>query len=431
MSENKSEKKILYLECATGISGDMTVAALLDLGADREGLEKTLKGLNVDGYEIKISNTSRNGMAGVDFDVVLEDNKYGHKHHHHHHGHDHDHHHEHKHEHHHAHHEHRNIGDIMRIIDGAELTERTAAIARRTFEIIAEAEAKAHGIPVEDVHFHEVGAIDSIVDIVSAAYCFDNLGIYEVIVPALNEGSGTIMCQHGALPVPVPAVANITAKHGIAMRITDVTTEMVTPTGAALVAAVRTSDKLPESFTIDRVGVGLGKRDLGRPNMLRAMLIVPGLAEGRKKLMGEDSLVMLETNMDDCTGEQMGLAMERLMDAGALDAHYIPCFMKKNRPGYMLGVICRANDVPALEDVIFRNTTTIGIRRTPFERTELEREQIEVELPYGKVAVKKCHWRGENFFYPEYESVKSLSEATGKVFGDVYAEAKAKANTGR
>ena len=437
----QENKKTLYLECATGISGDMTVAALLNLGADRAGLLRVLESLHVDGYEVEIAQTSRKGMAGCDFNVILKDkhshepheNHEHHEHdhgHHDHHDHEHPHHgHEHKHDehthHHHHEHEHRNLHDVLHIIERAEMSDRAKDIACRTFEIVAEAEAKAHGLPIDEVHFHEVGAIDSIVDIVSAAYCLDNLGVERVVVPHLNEGSGTIRCQHGILPVPVPAVANIAAAHGIRLRINDVNTEMVTPTGAAIVAAVRTDTALPETFVIDRVGIGLGKRDLGRPNFLRAMLISP---DTKTESPSEEApLAILESNIDDCTGEQLGLTMERLLAAGALDVHYIPCFMKKNRPGYLLRVICKAADIPKLEDTIFRNTTTIGVRRTPFERTSLRRERIDVALPEGTVAVKKCYWQDEIFYYPEFESVRALSESSGRRFADLYAEAQMRA----
>lgn len=434
--------KTLYLECATGISGDMTVAALLDLGADGKGLRRVLNSMHVEGYEVEITRTSRKGMGGCDFNVVLGGKAHGHTHHEQHsHGHGHEHHeHGHKHEHKHddhsheqehehgRHHEHRNLHDVLHIIERADMSEHAKETARRTFRIVAEAEAKAHGVPIGEVHFHEVGAIDSIVDIVSAAYCMDDLGIERVVVPYLNEGSGSVRCQHGVLPVPVPAVANIVSAHGIRLRINDVKTEMVTPTGAAIVAATRTDETLPEAFTIDSIGIGLGKRDLGRPNFLRAMLITPEreARTGEKGAEGKRHAI-LESNIDDSTGEQMGLAMERLMEAGALDVHYIPCFMKKNRPGYLLRVICMESDIPNLEDIIFRNTTTIGIRRTPFERTSLKRERIEVELPYGTAAVKKCRWKDEIFYYPEFESVKELSQAASKPFAEIYAEAKLKA----
>jgi uncharacterized protein (TIGR00299 family) protein len=408
----------------------MTAAALLDLGADREKLLKTLGSLNVPGYEVKISQTSRQGMAGCDFYVDIPDQEHGHSHDHHDRKHDpdHPHGHDHHHDHDHGHarpHEHRNLSDIRGIIDKADLTPRAARIAHKIFEIVAAAEAKAHGVDIEEVHFHEVGAIDSIVDIVSVAFCLDDLGVDEVVVSSLTEGRGTITCRHGVLPVPVPAVVNIASAHGIPLEISDVNTEMVTPTGAAIVAAIRTKSALPDAFTIEKVGIGLGKKDIGRPNFLRAMLLGFGTEAPHSGRPGEN--VLLETNIDDSTGEQLGLAMNKLLEAGASDVHYIPCFMKKGRPGYLLRVQCRQVDAPRLEEVIFHSTTTIGVRRIAFEGTTLRRESIAVELPYGKVRVKKCFWRDEVFYYPEYESVRSLAETCGKPFAEVFAEAKVQA----
>lgn len=296
--------KMLYIDAQTGISGDMTVAALLDLGADVEGLQKVLDGLKVDGFKINVSRVKKAGLDCCDFDVVLDhdhenhdhdmDYLYGHNHdhendnheHEHHHEHEHDHnhdrehehHHEHEHEHHHDHghhHEHRGFYDIKQIIEASTLTDRAKTIAIRIFEIIALAEAKAHGEEFEHVHFHEVGAVDSIVDVISVAYAIDNLDITEVVVPFLCEGQGSVRCQHGILPIPVPAVTNIVAEHGINLNIQNVYGELVTPTGAAIVAAIKTSDKLPHSFKILKAGMGAGKRTYERPGILRTMLIQP------------------------------------------------------------------------------------------------------------------------------------------------------------
>ncbi len=286
--------KSLYLECYSGISGDMTVAALLDLGADQKVLEEVLKSLFVQGFEIKVSRVKKSGIDACDFDVILDKEIDGHDHdmeylHGHVHGsaepeashthgaagHSHD---EASHTHgaaghSHSHHHHRGMNEIRQIIDGAKMTDTARKTALAIFEILAKAEAKAHNVPVEEVHFHEVGAVDSIVDILSVAVCLDNLGITEVIVPVLYEGTGTIRCQHGILPVPVPAVTNIVQQCGLDLKITQVQGELVTPTGAAIVAAVRTSNKLPENFVIEKTGIGAGKRTYECPGILRAMLI--------------------------------------------------------------------------------------------------------------------------------------------------------------
>lgn len=289
-------KRSLYFECNTGISGDMTVAALLDAGASEEVLMKALSGINDEGFEVKISRVKKSGLDCCDFDVVLDSEHenhdhdmeylYGHDHdhdHHHHHHHDddhhhhHHHHHDHEHEHHHHehghHHEHRNPNDIKTIIDRLDITENAKSIAFRVFDILAEAEAKAHGTSIDEVHFHEVGALDSIVDIVAAAVCIDNLAVDEVIVKSISEGTGSVRCQHGVIPVPVPAVTNIIAAHKLPLKIVDREGEFVTPTGAAFLAATMTKNELPESFTIARVGMGAGKRDYDPPGILRAMII--------------------------------------------------------------------------------------------------------------------------------------------------------------
>ena len=393
------ENKLLYLEGASGISGDMTVAALLDLGANREKLDAVLKSMNLEGFEYQVSRKSSYGIAGTDFDVILHDH----------------HHHEHEHEHGH-HHEHRNLDDVCAVIDRGTMTDGARELAKKIFRIVAEAESKAHGVPVSEVHFHEVGAIDSIVDIVSAAVLIDDLGIRECVVTGLAEGRGFVHCQHGDLPVPVPAVLNIAQAHGIALRTATANGEMVTPTGIAIAAAIRTRDRLPAEYKVEKVGIGLGKRDFGRANILRAMIL--------EETLDPEQMYVLETNIDDATGEALGLALEKLMAAGASDAHFLPCFMKKNRPAYLLRVIAAAPEIPALERIIFESTTTIGMRKLPVDRTCMDREIRTVELPFGTVSVKRCTWNGVVRNYPEYESVRALAEQAGKEFQLVFALAK-------
>ena len=240
--------KMLYIEGAAGISGDMTVGALLSLGASAERLKATLDSLKLGNeFSYVISEKASYGIAGTDFDVILPHN--------HHHG--------------HHHHEHRNLADVEAIINGGEMSDRARALAKKAFRFVAEAEAKAHGKTIEEVHFHEVGAIDSIVDIVSAAVLFDDLGETECVVTGLAEGTGTVMCAHGELPVPVPAVLNIAEATGIPLRPSETKGECVTPTGIALAAAFRTRGELPSSYRVLGVGTGLGKRDYGRPAILR------------------------------------------------------------------------------------------------------------------------------------------------------------------
>ena len=262
--------KLLYLECNAGISGDMTVAALLDLGADEAKLRAVLKSLPVSGYDVRIHRVSKSGIDCCSFDVLLDASHENHDHDmeylHGHTGHTHDQNHMHA-------HSHRGLPEIMKILEAGEMTDRARAMAVKIFQILADAEAKAHGVPADQVHFHEVGAVDSIVDIVAAAVCLDDLGVKQVVIPKLCEGQGTVRCQHGVLPVPVPAVLNILQAYEIPAEIMDVQGEFVTPTGAAIAAAFRTTDQLPKEFVIRKTGMGAGKREYERPSILRAMLL--------------------------------------------------------------------------------------------------------------------------------------------------------------
>ena len=438
--------KILYLECNSGISGDMTVGALLDLGADREALTKALQSLGVDGYHLHFGRTRKCGLDAYAFDVILEDKGHDHGHgtvhghshehdgshendHNHSHGHDHEndhghsHCHDHENDHNHDHnhisghdqlHVHRNLQDIYAIIDRLDSNSRVKAMARRMFEIVAEAESKAHGIPVEEVHFHEVGAIDSIVDIIGVAVCVDSLGVDEIVVSPLSEGYGRVRCQHGVIPVPVPATVTIASAHGLTLRLTDNEGEMVTPTGAAIAAALRTRKGLPSSFRILKTGIGAGKKDFKQANILRAMIL-----QEEEKEAGE-TMWVLEANIDDCTGEAFGFAMESLLEAGAADVWYTPVFMKKNRPAYMLSLICREGEISRMEDILFIQTTTIGVRRYPVSRTILDRKKRTVMTEWGGAEVKICTYKDRTFCYPEFESVRSICRQSGLDYQTVY-----------
>jgi len=437
--------RLLYFDCSFGISGDMTVAALLDLGADYTKVQHALASLKVAGFTTHVSRVLKNGLDACDFDVVLDsehanhdhDMEYLHGEHEHHHDHEHEHHHDHEHHHHehehhhhdhvhsdaeHSHqpqehhhpHEHRGIKEIEAILVEAALTENARDIALKIFRIIAAAEAKAHGVPVDQVHFHEVGAVDSIVDIVSVAVCLDDLDADGVIIRELVDGHGTIRCQHGIIPVPVPAVANIVAAEQLPLTISDVAGELVTPTGAAIAAAIRTADKLPQQFTVQKIGWGAGKRNYTVPSLLRVLLIETVAPQP------QETIVKLETNLDDCSGEAMGYCLERLLEAGAKDAFYQPIYMKKNRPAYMLTVLCTSDLVAELEAIIFRETTTIGIRRAVMERTVLPRRTMHLQTPIGEAAIKVCDINGTPRFYPEHESVKQICQATGKSYQSVF-----------
>lgn len=475
----------LYLECNAGISGDMTVAALLDLGADEKLLRNVLNSIPAEGFFVEISRVKKAGIDCCDFCVVLDsahenhdhDMEYLHGHEHVHacsedvghghtyshsendehnhthsysektgHGHthlysentEHDHNHSNQEEaHHHVHHhEHRGMAEITKIIEQTQMTENARSLALKIFQILAKAEAKAHATDINQVHFHEVGAIDSIVDIIAVAVCIDNLGIKNVIVPKLCEGTGTVRCQHGILPIPVPATANIMETYHLAVEIMDVQGEFVTPTGAAIVAALMTSDQLPKQFVIQKTGFGAGKRAYERPSILRAVLIEEKHSDNTdenvniNKYKNKDTFVgdiseegfifKLETNIDDCSGEVLGYTMERLFEAGARDVHYFPVYMKKNRPGWQLNVICEEEKIAQLEQIIFEETTTIGIRRIRVERSVLGWNIEKVQTPYGDALVKICHLGDETKIYPEYESVVKICKEYKLPYQEIY-----------
>lgn len=421
LSQSDDSQKILYMECLSGISGDMTVAALLDLGASEQKLRDALKGLPIGGYELAISRVKKSGLSACDFHVCLDEA---------HENHDHDmeylyghesahqeennsRHHVHKHHESHEHHEHRAYSEIVKLIHESKLKNGVKEIALRIFEILAEAEAKAHGVPVAEVCFHEVGAVDSIVDIVAVAVCIDELAPKKIIFSPLAEGCGTVRCQHGILPIPVPAVTNIVSRHELILHQTKISGELVTPTGAAIAAALVDDWKLPENYRIQAVGIGAGKRDYGTAGVVRAMWI--------EEISGQsDTIVKLECNMDDVTGEQLGYCMEKLFEAGARDVSYLPVFMKKNRPAYELHVICQPEFVQNMEELIFAHTTTIGIRKSVMERTLMARSTEVISTPFGDAQVKICRYGNIIRPYPEYNSVVELAKKHGKNYWDIY-----------
>ena len=414
--------KTLYLDCQAGIAGDMLVAALLDLGGKPalERLTQMLEKLSLEGFSVAVTRVKKAGIDCCDFDVKLDA---AHENHDHDmaylHGlgdtsHDHDH-----------HHAHRGLAQVEQVIDAAPLSERARGLARDAFRILARAEAKAHGLPIDQVHFHEVGAVDSIVDVLAAAFLIDDLDIERAIVPALTDGHGTIRCQHGVIPVPVPATLNICIAHGLPLSSSSVEGELVTPTGAALVAALEPEFSLPERYTIRAVGLGAGKRSYERPSILRAMLIeeldarVDAAArEPRPSLSAEtqapNCIVKLECDIDDCSPEVLAYAVERLREAGAREAHWLPIFCKKGRPAYQLQVIVEPSDVLRMEEIILSETTTIGIRRLQMERTCLPRAIESVETPWGDVLVKTVRLPdGTRRTTPEYEACAAIARDKG------------------
>lgn len=340
----KQKGNTLYLECYSGISGDMTAAALLDLGATEKNIRETLGKLPLSGYRIEVSRVREQGLDACDFNVIIEENQESKKHA--------------------EHYGHRTWKEIEQLLDMSELEPRVLERSKKMFRIVAEAEGKVHGCPPEKVHFHEVGAVDSIVDIVTIAACLEELHIEKILVSQIWEGQGHVNCQHGILPVPVPAVLEIISKHHLPLKQTGMKGERVTPTGAAVAAL--SEGKQPENFLVKGIGLGAGKRKYPEGSLLRAMLI---------EEEPEGNAWLLESNIDDCAGEVLGRTMECLLAAGAKEVYYTPIYMKKNRPAYKLSLICEEDQIRNLEALLFRETTTIGVRRFRMQREERQRRE--------------------------------------------------------
>ena len=382
--------KTLYFDCSSGISGNMTLAALTEIIGDENYLIEELKKLHIDGYEINISKKVKNGITGTYVDVLLE-----HEHHHKHK--------EHNHENEHTHHhEHRNLSDVNKIIDNSTLNEEVKKLAKKIFLRVAKAESKVHNKPLEEVHFHEVGAIDSIIDIVGTAILINKINPDKIVSSTVNDGYGFIECAHGKMAVPVPATSEIFSNSNVKFRQIEIDTELVTPTGAAIIAELATDFMPLPEMQVEKIGWGSGSKDLQIPNVLK---VYYGNIEDEK-----DDIVVMETNIDDCGGELLGYTQELLFKNGALDVFFTPIFMKKNRPGYRMSITCKQEDKLKLQNIIFRETTTIGIRYRKEHRAVLKREIIEIETKYGKIKAKKVINNGEEYIYPEYEEIKKIAE---------------------
>lgn len=382
--------KALYFDCSSGISGNMTLGALLELMDDKEYLVEQLQNLGIDGYHLDVSKKVKNGITSTHVDVIVEE-------HHHHHE---------------EHHHHRNLYDINKIIDDSSIEQRSKDLAKRIFLRVAKAESKVHNEPLEKVHFHEVGAIDSIVDIIGTAILINYINPDVIYSSIVNDGYGFIECAHGTIPVPVPATSEIFSNSEVVYKQIDIDTELVTPTGAAIIAELATKFSPMPAMKVERIGWGAGTKELRIPNVLKVSL--GSIVENQ-----EDVLVM-ETNMDDCSGEILAYTVERLLENNALDAFFTPIYMKKNRPAYMLSVICYLKDKKELEDIIFSETTTIGIRYRSEKRTVLDRKKAMVETPYGPLEAKQVFHNGHMYTYPEYESVKKVAQKNNVSLKEIY-----------
>lgn len=389
--------KILYYDCFSGISGDMNLGALIDLGVDREYLLKELSKLNLDSeYEIKIQKRNRMGIEGIKVDVILQ----------------------HKHDEHH-HHVHRNLKDIEEIINSSTLNDNVKKMSLSMFIKIAEAEAKVHGKSLYEVHFHEVGATDSIIDIVGAAICIDYLKPDKIMASHVELGGGFVKCAHGLIPVPAPATVEILK--GIPIKAGIVSFETTTPTGAAILAANvdEFTDKI--DITIEKVGYGVGTRNLEIPNVLRVYLG----KEKKTKITDDlkDTQYIIETNIDDMNPELYSYVEKKLFAGGALDVYKTPIIMKKGRPAIKLNVLVNEKNKKNIQEIIFKETTSIGIRQYKVEKVVLERDFIEVKTKYGNVTVKNSYYQGKLIKYkPEYEGCQWLAEENNVSIGEIYRE---------
>jgi hypothetical protein len=370
--------KIAYLDCASGISGDMTLGALIDTGVDLEAIQAGIDSLGLPSCRLVSTEVKKKGFRATQITVEHEPE-----------------------------HVHRHLHHITDMIDGSALTDRQQELAKRIFTRLGEAEAKVHGTTIEKVHFHEVGAVDSIADIVGSAIGWDLLGAKQIVASAIPTGTGFVEIAHGRCSIPAPATAELLA--GVPMAASTVEAELTTPTGAAIVATLAGDFGPPPAMTIETIGYGAGQRDLEQQaNLLR--LLVGESNDARC----DETIWVLETNIDDASGEIIGHCTKLLLDAGALDVYTTAIQMKKNRPGVVVTVLCQKTDVERLQEVLLRETTTLGVRRWPADRTTLRRELHEVQTPWGPVRGMIAHRaEGQATFSPEYESCRELAERVG------------------
>ena len=409
--------KILYLDCGMGAAGDMLAGALLELLPDPDAFVQELNGLGIPGVSFRRETAEKCGIRGTHLSVTVHGEEEesidcgpGHAHMHDHdhghvHEHDHDHAHAHSHGHEHGHHHHSSLHDIEHIVCGhLSIPERVKQQVMAVYRLIAEAESHAHGVPVTEIHFHEVGTLDAVADITAVCLLMDRLSPDEVVASPVHVGSGQVKCAHGILPVPAPATAYILRDvpiYGGSIR-----GELCTPTGAALLRhfVTRFGDMPP--MRTQAIGYGMGKKDFAAANCVRAML-------GEDAGQGGDRVWMLACNVDDMTAEAVGFAMERLFDCGALDVYTVPIGMKKSRPGTMLCVLCRPEAKDAMLDCLFRYTTTIGVRELALQRHVLDRRVTTLDTPYGPVRRKEVRGRGAERYKYEYEDLARIALEKG------------------
>jgi len=370
---------LAYFDCFAGISGDMTLGALLDLGVPLKWLKETLASAPLQGFDLKISSVYRSGIRANQVEVLIDD---------------------HQHE--------RNFAEIKAIIEKSPLSDAVKSTGIAIFSRLAEAEAGIHGCTPAEVHFHEVGGIDAMVDIIGTALCLEYLGINQVVASRIPLGKGFVTCRHGQLPVPAPAT--VALLKDVPVYGTDIEHELVTPTGAAIIAVIAQDfGSIPE-MRLQHIGYGAGARELeSRPNLLR---IIAGTAEVQSSDLQEDRVWIVETCIDDMNPEMFGFVMDRLFEDGALDVYWIPVYMKKNRPGTMVQVLCEIRNRDAIIHRMFSETTSIGMRYYEARRRLLAREQYMLKSSFGTIAVKRIGDPSGNMrLVPEYEICKEIALA--------------------
>ena len=387
--------RTLYFECAMGAAGDMLMGALYELCPEKERFLADMNAL-LPGVGLEAEAVRRQGIAGTHMRVVVHGQEEGHDHHHEHH-----------------HHEHHSLADIEAMIDGFPLPQAVRESARSTYGLIAQAESEAHGVDVGEVHFHEVGALDAVVDVTGVCYLLHLLSPEAVCASTVTVGSGTVHTAHGLLPVPAPATARLLT--GVPVTAGDIETELCTPTGAALLRTFAQSFGPMPDGTVLGCGYGCGTKDFPRANCLRAFLLdTAAVLEG-----SNDRIVELKANIDDMTGEAMGFAMERLLEAGAVDVSYAPVYMKKDRPGVVLTCLCRPGDADRLAREMLRHTSTFGVRRTDCPRYAMSVSSAEVETVYGSVPRKTGTGYGLVKSKPEYEAMAEAARLHGVPLAEV------------
>ena len=457
----------LFLEPFSGLSGDMLNALLLDLGADRKHLEEALKTISLDGYHLHVDRIAKSSIWGTDFDVHMEHGEKDHgiagdfDHHHHDHEHEHthehehahshahaehthahthehsqphDHHHDHEythdghsHEHTHSHHHHhgevRGLKEIETIILSSGVSDFVKEKSLEVFRDIAQAEANVHQMPVEEIHFHEVGATDSIIDIMSFFILWETLDIDAVYSTAITEGSGTITVAHGVMPVPVPAVMQLRLQTAIPFsQDFDIHTELVTPTGLALFKAIRPVFAQPSNLTATKVGYGFGKRDTGKFNALRGTLLEKSSLSHQVVTSHNDEIIQIDTTIDDQSGEELGYIMSLLLEEGALDVHYTPVYTKKNRPATHLTLLIQEGDLERFTAILFEQTSTIGFRYQNVQRKVMTRTFETQQTSLGAVKVKKNQYGTFTKSTLEYEDCARIAHETGLSIQAVYQQ---------